>query len=376
MKKEKVLKLSELIKPLKDSLQEKKKAAGRRTASKASPRPKIKAKKAESKKARLEIKSEKLGTESRLDRSVRKAGDVIPVSRRETPAPVEAKWGLVLMGGGTRALAHIGVLEALLENDFMPPIITGTSMGAVIGGLFAAGYFPPELEKLSRQLSYSRLSQLRRSRIPIPDKLVDYLMVESYQKRLLRRMGLEKEDRLEKQLQEMVGDINIEDLSVRFGCNAVDLVSGREVNFTSGPLYQALRASLAFPFVIEPARLPGQLLVDGGLLNNCPVRLARELGATGVLVPDVHRPLKKMPAAGFTSAFIMVHRMVQVVLADSTESKLPEADLILKINPGVDTFDFTRAARVINLGRKITRDNIQAIKEMVSRLSGKDRSES
>ncbi|MDI6697328.1 MAG: patatin-like phospholipase family protein [Candidatus Saccharicenans sp.] len=376
MKKEKVLKLSELIKPLKNSLQEKKKAAARRTASKASARPKIKAKKAESKKAGLETKSEKLGTESRLDRPVRKAGDVIPVSRRETPAPDEAKWGLVLMGGGTRALAHIGVLEALLENDLMPPIITGTSMGAVIGGLFAAGYFPPELEKLSRQLSYSRLSQLRRSRIPIPDRLVDYLMVESYQKRLLRRMGLEKEDRLEKQLQEMVGDINIEDLSVRFGCNAVDLVSGREVNFTSGPLYQALRASLAFPFVIEPARLPGQLLVDGGLLNNCPVRLARELGATGVLVPDVHRPLKKMPAAGFTSAFIMVHRMVQVVLADSTESKLPEADLILKINPGVDTFDFIRAARVINLGRKITRDNIQAIKEMVSRLSGKDRSES
>jgi len=279
--------------------------------------------------------------------------------------PGKDRWALVLMGGGARALAHIGVLQALLDNDLVPPIITGTSMGAIIGGLFAAGYFPLELEKLGRKLSYSRLASLRRSRIPLPEKLFDYLALESYQKRLLRRVGLEKDDPLEKDLWSLVEDILIEDLPVRFGCNAVDLVSGREIYFTSGPLFRALRASMAFPLVIEPARMPGMLLVDGGLLNNCPVQLARELGATRVLVPDVHRPLKKVPARRFDSAFVMINRLVQVVLSDSTESRLPGADLVLKINPNVDTFDFTTVRRVINLGRRITQENIEAVRELV-----------
>ncbi|MGB9906248.1 MAG: patatin-like phospholipase family protein [Candidatus Saccharicenans sp.] len=304
-----------------------------------------------------------------------KTGEVAPGSDRDlfshekTAAGGNGRWALVLMGGGARALAHIGVLKALLANDLMPPIITGTSMGAILGGLFAAGYFPPELEKLSRQLSYSRLAGLRKTRIPVPDKLVDYLMLESYQKRLLRRIGLEKGDPLEKSLRELVGEVLIEELPTRFGCNAVDLVSGREINFISGPLYRALRASMAFPFVIEPARFGGRLLVDGGLLNNCPVRLARELGASKVFVPDVHRYLKKMPLRHFDSAFIMVHRLVQVVLADSTEGQLPEADLVLNINPNVDTFDFTSVRRVINLGQKVTLENIEAIKELVRSAS-------
>ncbi|MGQ9801346.1 MAG: patatin-like phospholipase family protein [Candidatus Saccharicenans sp.] len=286
------------------------------------------------------------------------------ISRDNSAAGDSGCWALVLMGGGARALAHIGVLEALVANDLMPPIITGTSMGAILGGLFAAGYLPPELEKLSRQLSYSRVASLRKTRIPVPDKLVDYLMLESYQKRLLRRIGLEKGDLLEKSLRQLVGEVLIEELPIHFGCNAVDLVSGQEINFTRGPLYRALRASMAFPFVIEPVRFGGRLLVDGGLLNNCPIRLARELGATKVFVPDVHRPLKKMSLRHFDSTFIMVHRLVQVVLADSTEGKLPEADLVININPDVDTFDFRSVRRVVNLGRRITLENIGAIKEL------------
>lgn len=286
-------------------------------------------------------------------------------NRDKSVVDESTRWALVLMGGGARALAHIGVLEALVANDLVPPIITGTSMGAIIGGLFAAGYFPPELERLSHQLSYTRAAGLRKTRLPVPEKLVDYLMLESYQKRLLRRIGLEKGDPLEKHLRQLVGETLIEELPIRFGCNAVDLVSGREINFTSGLLYRALRASMAFPFVIEPARFSGRMLVDGGLLNNCPIRLARELGASKVLVPDVHRSLKKMPVRHFDSAYLMVHRLVQVVLADSTEGKLPEADLVININPGVDTFDFTSVRRVINLGQRITLENIKAIKKLV-----------
>ncbi|MBC7363082.1 MAG: patatin-like phospholipase family protein [Candidatus Aminicenantes bacterium] len=274
-------------------------------------------------------------------------------------------WGLVLMGGGARGLAHIGVLEVLLENDLVPPIITGTSMGAIVGGLFVAGYLPREIEEISEELSFSRLARFRKAKLPMPDKLMQFLLLDSYQKKLIRRLG-EKGDVLEKSLKELVGNLLIEELPVRFGCNAVDLVSGKEVAFTSGPLFKALRASIAYPFIIEPARFKGMFLVDGGLLNNVPVRLARELGATRVFAPDVHRPLKKMPASKIDATFVMVHRLVQVMLADSTESKLPEADLIININPNVDTFDFTRIKKVVRLGKKVIQQNIHLIKELVN----------
>jgi len=276
-------------------------------------------------------------------------------------------WALVLMGGGARGLAHIGVLEALLENDLVPPIITGTSMGAIIGGLFAAGYLPREIEEISHELSYSRLAKVRQAKLPIPGKLVDFFLLESYQRKLIRRLGEERGDVLEKSLRQLVGEVLIQNLSIRFGCNAVDLISGREVSFTQGPLYQALRASMAFPFVIEPARFSKMLLVDGGLLNNVPIELARNLGAKRVFVPDVHRPLKKVSAKSFNSTLILVHRLIQVVLADSTYSKLPQADLIVPINPKVDTFDFTRVSQVVRLGKNITEKNIQAIKSLAAR---------
>ncbi len=362
MRKEKILSLEALIKLLRNSIKEIKEESGR-VALKYTEDQALEGNKGKIKRQNRRKKINK-------DKLVWKPGDIEVIPAASRTSGQEGKWALVLMGGGARALAHIGVLEVLLDNGLVPPIITGTSMGAIIGGLFAAGYLPRELEKLGQQLSYSRLAGLRKSKIPIPDKLVDYLMLESYQKRLLRRIGVKKENLLEEHLRELVDDVLIEELPIRFGCNAVDLVSGQEVHFTSGPLRQALRASMAFPFVIEPARFSGRLLVDGGLLNNCPVRLARELGASRVFVPDVHRPLKKMAIAHFDSAFIMVHRLVQVVLADSTESRLPEADLIININPNVDTFDFTRIRRVVNLGKKVTLENIGAIKELARSAAG------
>jgi NTE family protein len=190
-------------------------------------------------------------------------------------------------------------------------------------------------------------------------------MFESYQKRLSHRLGLEKSGSLEKILKALVGNILIEDLPLRFGCNAVDLVTGKEVNFTRGPLYRALRASLAYPLVIEPARFARGVLIDGGLLNNVPIHLARQLGASRVLVTDVHRRLKRMPARRIDSTFILMDRLIQVILTDSTEGKLREADLIININSNVDTFDFSKIKRQVNLGKRVTLSKLNDIKKMI-----------
>jgi NTE family protein len=284
-------------------------------------------------------------------------------SRRLSSA---GNWALVLMGGGARGLAHIGVLRALLDIGLIPPIITGTSMGAVVGGLFSAGYLPGEIETIARELSSSQLARLKKRNFPVPEHLVDYFIFEAYQKKLVKRFGRQEADVAEDSLRQLVGQVKIEDLSIRFGCNAVDLVGGREVSFTSGPLYRALRASLAYPLLIDPARFDHSLLVDGGLLNNVPVTLARQLGAAKVLVPDVHRPLRKMSAAKLKSNLSVFFRLVQIVLADSTDSQLPRADLIININPPVNTFDFTQVKRVVNLGQRATQAKIKEIKKMIS----------
>jgi NTE family protein len=139
---------------------------------------------------------------------------------------------------------------------------------------------------------------------------------------------------LEKSLRHLLV-MSAEDLTIRFGCNAVDLVSGRQVWFTSGPLYRALRASAAYPLFIEPAHWERSFFVDGGLLNNVPIDLARELGATKVIVPDVHRPLRRLPRAKLKSNLSLVFRLIQIVLADSTDSQLPAADLLIEINPSL-----------------------------------------
>lgn len=284
---------------------------------------------------------------------------------KKKPTKKSGQWGLVLMGGGARGLAHIGVIEVLLENGLVPSVITGTSMGALVGGLFATGYLPREIEDLANQFNNTKLAKLRRSSIPIPDKLLDFLMFESYQKRLSHRLGLEKSGSFDKILKALVGDILIEDLPFRFGCNAVNLVTGKEVNFTNGPLYRALRASLAYPFVIEPARFARGVLIDGGLLNNVPIKLARQLGASKVLVPDVHRRLKRIPAGSIDSAVAMMDRLIQVILTESTESKLQGADLIININSEVDTFDFSKIKKLVNLGKRVTQSNLKDIKKMI-----------
>jgi NTE family protein len=183
---------------------------------------------------------------------------------------------------------------------------------------------------------------------------------------LVKRLGRQEGDLVEESLRQLVGQVRIEDLPIRFGCNAVNLITGREVGFSHGPLYRALRASLAYPLLIDPARFERSLLVDGGLLENVPVTLARQLGAAKVLVPDVHRPLRRMSAAKLKSNLAVFFRLIQIVLANSTDSQLPRADLIISINPPVNTFDFTQTKRVVNLGQRAPQAKIKAIKKMIS----------
>jgi len=157
---------------------------------------------------------------------------------------------LVLSGGGARGMAHIGVIEELLERGYNITSIAGTSMGSVVGGVYALGKM---LDYRDWLYSLDRIDVFR---------LLDFTFSNS---------GLIKGNRVFKKMKEFIPDHNIEDLSIPFAAVAVDLKSNKEVVLKKGSVYDALRASVAIPTVIRPVFKKGSILVDGGVLNNIPI---------------------------------------------------------------------------------------------------------
>jgi NTE family protein len=157
---------------------------------------------------------------------------------------------LVLGSGGARGLAHIGVIKWLEANGYVIRSIAGSSMGALIGGIYAAGKLDiyEHWVKALRKLDVMQLLDFAYS-----------------------RAGLFSGDRIIKKLRDMLGDIRIEDLPISFTAVATDLDAGREVWLTRGSLFDAIRASIAIPTIFTPVTYHGHLLVDGGLLNPVPI---------------------------------------------------------------------------------------------------------
>lgn len=279
------------------------------------------------------------------------------------------KWALVLMGGGSRGLAHIGILNVLQKNGLTPDIIVGTSMGAVIGGLFASGISPTKLKEIANDFNLNNF--IERPNLPFLKKksqisILDFLMLESYKSRLLKRLGLNREDKMEAYLRNLIGEVCIEELPMKFACNAVDLISGREIIFENGKLYKALRATMSLPILFEPTKIDGMMLLDGGVLNNAPVGIARNLDAHKVILVDVHKDIKEVPSEEIKNTFQLLHRMVETMVAYTTEDKINRADLVIRIDLEMDALDYSDYLRIVETGENIGNENIDKIKKLVS----------
>lgn len=163
---------------------------------------------------------------------------------------MKQKVALVLSGGGARGIAHIGVIEELESRGYEITSIAGTSMGSVVGGVYASG----KLDVLKEWLfTMDKLKVL---------KMVDF----SFSKQ-----GLVKGDRVSSRMKRLISDTRIEDLRIPFAAVAVDLVHSKEVVFRSGSMYEALRASVSIPTIFTPVKTDDGLLVDGGVMNNVPI---------------------------------------------------------------------------------------------------------
>jgi NTE family protein len=157
---------------------------------------------------------------------------------------------LVLSGGGARGLAHIGVIEELEKQGFDITSISATSMGAVVGGIYAVGELPEFKEWM---YTLDRMDVF---------KLIDFTFSSQ---------GLIKGDRVFKKMKEFIPDTKIENLKINYAATATDILNNKEIVFTKGSLYEAIRASIAIPTVITPVKKDDTILVDGGVMNSIPI---------------------------------------------------------------------------------------------------------
>lgn len=300
-----------------------------------------------------------------------------PESSPTEAADARMQISLVLGSGGARGYAHIGVIEELVAQGFDIRSIAGSSMGALVGGVYAAG-----------KLAAYRDWVLTLARFDV-FKLLDITV---------RGGGFIKGNRIISALRDQVGEVNIEDLPISFTAVAVDLDAHREVWFSQGSLFEAIRASIAIPTVFRPHRYQGRLLVDGGLLNPLPVsptlrdhtqatiavdvnaaaeplddgnagessRVEENEGAGNGLMPRMRRMLggrsstdQVHDASRDPSVIDLFARSLDTVQETITRLKLAAQppDLLITIPRNVCTFyDFHRAESVIEWGRKRTRE--------------------
>jgi NTE family protein len=276
-------------------------------------------------------------------------------------------WALVLMGGGARGLAHVGVLRVLEKRRLLPDIIAGTSMGGLVGGLFAAGFSSRKLTEMLGGLPFedragkpSRPNIFRR-----PRNLFEDILLTDTKNRVFGKIGLGKGDAVEAYLKACVGRVLIEDLPVKFVCNAVDLVSGKEVLLDKGLLYKALRATMSLPLVFAPVKMGRMLLFDGGILSSAPVEAARAAGAEVTVLVDIHRPLRRVPREKIKSAIQIVQRTVEVASAASFVERARHADFVLRVPVDQGVLQFAEPEKIALKGERVAAAMLPALKKAI-----------
>jgi len=283
------------------------------------------------------------------------------------------KIGLVLSGGGAKGLAHIGVLKVLEEAGIKPDYITGTSMGSIIGGLYASGYTAAELDSIVRTADWAVVLS---DQIPlndvVPEEKADYnrfqLELDVTKKGLSLPPGMVRGQRISEMLSGLTWHVSksesFDDLPIPFRCVAVDLVEGKPYVFKDGDISQAMRASMAIPSVFTPVEKDGMYLVDGGVLDNFPTVLCREMGADiiiGVNVGTSDKPkiedLKSITEILMTSAMIGSNIVLQESIDSTDYLVTPE------LHPYTSA-SFFNGDSIIDRGEQAARLQLEAFKHL------------
>ena len=268
----------------------------------------------------------------------------VSFDRTNTKKP---KLALVLGAGGAKGLAHIGALKAFEEAGIKFDIITGCSMGAIIGGCYAMGIKTKKMEKKALELSNNDVLDMR-----FPNAF-----------------GFVKGDKAEKLIREFMGadgrDILFSDCKIPFACVATDIEKAELVVLKSGNLVSSIRASFSIPGVFRPVEIAGKKLLDGGMLSRVPVDLARKMGADIVIAIDCIGETKPVSTEGY-KYFDTITRIFSIMDYQISKKEIKRADFLINLDqPSVSVIKIKNIEEGIRIGYEAVKSNILQIRDVI-----------
>jgi NTE family protein len=249
--------------------------------------------------------------------------------------------GLALGGGMARGCAHVGVLRELEKHQIPIDIIAGTSVGSLIGGAYAAGLAPDQIEELALSISWNHLGRVT-----------------------ISRLGFYDSKRTEDYVRANFPVTEFEKTRLPFGAVATDLQTGKMVVFTEGSLPLAIRASCAMPIFYTPVLVNGRMMVDGGLVGHIPASVARMMGADIVIAVDVNS--QHLPIPQPTHMFSVMSQALSIMGRSAVSYLYTDADVVVR--PEIERVrpdDLSKAAEMIKAGEEATRRVIPKIKRLI-----------
>ncbi len=264
----------------------------------------------------------------------------------------------MLAGGGARGIAHIGAIEELYAAGYEVTAVAGTSMGALVGGMFASGHLALFKEWLCG-LDARKVFDL-----------VDLAWSTE---------GLVKGDRVMGALGELVTDRPIEQLPIPFAAVATDVVTGEEVVLDRGSLYEAIRASISIPSVFRPVRRDGRILVDGAAVNPMPLDRVQRTPGDNLVAVDVSARYSDAPERRSCTSlnhYQMLHSASEIMQQRITQlmCRLHRPDLLVELpTDSFGVFEFYRAAEIVEAGRRATRAALRALERSQRQSSLRER---
>lgn len=269
----------------------------------------------------------------------------LPLSSPSATAPAappkKVRIGLALGGGAAKGFAHVGVIKVLEAHGLTPDFVAGTSAGAVVGSLYAAGFSGFQLQEMALTLDQSSITDW-----------------------VLPNAGVLKGERLEGYINQQVGHRPIEKLTRPFAAVTADLATGQRVAFRRGNTGQAVRASAAVPGVFQPVKIGTRRFVDGGITSPVPVLAAREMGAEVVIAVDIST---KLSGVAPDSTLSVLDQSLNIMGQKLSEAELARAEVVIRPNTQqLGSADFDQRHRAILEGEKATQAALPAIRRALA----------
>ena len=285
--------------------------------------------------------------------------------------------GLVLSGGGAKGFAHIGVLKVIEEAGLPIDYIGGTSMGSIIGGLYAIGYSPMMMQQIVEEQNWDAImsDNIPQKYISIDEKMLDrhYLATFPFRnKKIQMKSSIYDGEMINLLLARLTSPVykirNYEELPIPFLCVAADLETSDAYEMTKGNLQRSIRASMSIPFYFSPVEVDGRLLIDGGLRNNFPVPNVRQKGVDIIIGVDVQRDFRKKEELNSMSTI-----MNQIIsMADIDAYKRAKEDIDVYIKPELAKYgmmDFNYYDSIIALGERAAREKLPQLKRLADSIN-------